>query len=132
MTDYPWTTCGFRTVDGKLEYFSERSDMSDRQLDLSQDSAIRLQHTVDSLRDTIREQEAVILREITAVQIQRLQDALEGFCEGLAIEENTARAILHYVFTGLIEDEDECQNYNCHCAHPSQCDNSCFRNAEGE
>lgn len=106
MTDYPWTTCGFRTVDGKLEYFSERSDMSDRQLELSQDSAIRLQHTVDSLRDTIREQEAVILREITAVQIQRLQDALEGYCEGLAVEEETARAILRYAMTGEFDGEE--------------------------
>lgn len=121
MTDYPWTTCGYRTVDGRLEYFSEKSN--DRGLELSQDSAIRLQNSVDILREIIAGHEATIRREITDIHITRIQNAVEGYCEGLAIDEETARAILFYALTGSFEDEK--QNYNCPCIHPSQCDGSC-------
>lgn len=79
--------------------------MTDSQaLKLSQESAIRLQHTVDVLRDVVNFQEAFIRQEITTDQIQRLQDALEGYCDGLAVDEKTSKAILHYVFTGSIEE----------------------------
>lgn len=126
MTEYPWTTCGYRRVDGRLEYFSEKSANVD--LKLSQDSAIRLQNSVDILREIIAGHEAVIRREITAVHINRVQDAVEGYCEGLAIDEETARAILFYALTGSFEDEK--QNYNCPCLHPSQCTGFCMKPSE--
>lgn len=119
MTEYPWTTCGYHTVNGRLEYFSETDGVK-----LAQDSAIRLQNSVDILREIIAGHEATIRREITDLHVTRVQDAVEGYCEGLAIDEETAMAILFYALTGSFEDEK--QNYNCSCIHPSQCSGSCM------
>lgn len=101
-----------------------------RSLELSQQSAIRLQHSVDALRDKVQEHETLLNGSFTEAHIDRLKDALEGYCEGLAIEDETARLILHFVVTGHIEDDDCAQNYNCPCSHPSQCTGFCVKPCE--
>lgn len=58
--------------------------------------------TIDEALSSISVEE----HEITADKIQRLQDALEGYCEGLAVEEETARAILRYAMTGEFDGEE--------------------------
>jgi hypothetical protein len=105
MTEYPWTTCGYKIVDGKWEYFSEKKYPD--ALELSQQSAIRLQHSVDALRDTVQEHEAIIAGSFAEIHTERLQDALEGYCDGLAVEKETARLILYYVLTGRVDGDEE-------------------------
>lgn len=42
-----------------------------------------------------------IERHISAIQISRLKDAIEGECDGLAIDDKQAISILRYIFSGV-------------------------------